>query len=267
MSEAAAPPPPALERWEEVARRLAGRRLIVFLDFDGTLSPIVERPEAAAILPGVRAAVARLAERVPVVVVSGRGREDVAARVGLADLVYAGSHGFDIAGPGVRHRVAPELPPLLEEVARRLSAELAGVPGAQVEPKGWTVAVHYRRVPEDLVMRVEAAVDAAVRDHPELVRAEGKKVIEVRPALDWDKGHALLYLLDALGLAGPEVLPVYVGDDRTDEDAFRALAERPGGGLGIRVADEPAPTRAAYSVASPDEVAVLLDRLRQAAGA
>jgi trehalose-phosphatase len=254
-------PPSALERWDELVRRLAGRRLVVFLDFDGTLSPIVDRPEAAAILPAVRRVVARLAERVPVVVVSGRGREDVAGRVGLPQLVYAGSHGFDIAGPGVDHRVAPELPPLVARVADRLRRELADVPGAQVELKGWTVAVHFRRVPGELVARVEEVVDRVVAGHPELTRAGGKKVWEVRPALDWDKGRALLYLLAALDLADPSVQPVYVGDDLTDEDAFRALAARPGGGLGIRVADEPAATAADYTLASPDEVAELLERL------
>ncbi|HEX2253840.1 MAG TPA: trehalose-phosphatase [Thermoanaerobaculia bacterium] len=253
--------PSALADWPELARQIGGRRLVVFLDFDGTLSPIVENPEDAAILPASRAAVERLARRVPVVVVSGRGREDVAARVGLPGLVYAGSHGFDIAGPGVRHEVGPELPPLIARATERLEDELAAVPGAQVEPKRYTVAVHYRRVAPGDEAAVEAAVDSVVAAHPELRRAGGKKVWEVRPRLDWDKGKALLYLLDALDLAGPGVLPLYVGDDVTDEDAFRALAERPGGGVGIRVADEPAQTAATWRLDSTGEVPELLERL------
>jgi trehalose-phosphatase len=269
MSEAGAGAaiPSALDHWNDVERRLAGRRPVVFLDFDGTLAPIVERPQDAAILPAARRAVERLAARVPVVVVSGRGREDVARRVGLPDLIYAGSHGFDIAGPGVAHQVAAEVPPLVERVAARLAEELAGVAGAEVEPKGWTVAVHYRRVAAGDVAAVEAAVERVVAAHAELVKAGGKMVWEVRPALAWDKGEALLYVLEALGLDGEEVLPVYVGDDVTDEDAFRVLRRRAGGGIGVRVADEAAETGAEFRLEGPEEVPEFLGRLAEAVGA
>jgi trehalose 6-phosphate phosphatase len=265
------PPPSALEHWDEIRPHFAGRRAAVFLDFDGTLSPIVERPGDAAILPAARQAVERLAEKAAaVVVVSGRGRDDVARRVGLPHLVYAGSHGFDISTPeelpaatdGLPGR---DLPPLIEAVTARLRADLAAVPGAEVEPKGFTVAVHYRRVREERVAEVEAAVRRAVSDHPELEVAGGKKVFEVRPSLEWDKGEALLHLLTALGLDDTDsVVPVYVGDDVTDEDAFRALAGRPGPRLTVRVADQPAPTAADWSVAGPRQVAELLLRLADA---
>lgn len=252
----------ALGRWEELAAQLAGRRPAVFLDFDGTLSPIVERPDDAEILTAAREAVERLAAVAPVIVVSGRDRADVARRVGLPDLIYAGSHGFDIAGPGVRHEVGGDLPPLIARVAAQLADELAEVPGAEVEPKRFTVAVHYRRVADDDRGWVEIAIRRALDEHPELERAEGKMVTELRPRIEWDKGKALLHLLKALDLDGPEVVPIYVGDDVTDEDAFRALAERPGGGIGIRVADQAAETRAEWSLAGPSEVPELLDRLR-----
>ncbi|HEX2164317.1 MAG TPA: trehalose-phosphatase [Thermoanaerobaculia bacterium] len=256
--------PSALAHWPELARRLAGRRPVVFLDFDGTLAPIVERPEEAGMPEPTRRAVERLAARVPVAVVSGRRREDVAAKVGMPGLVYAGSHGFDLGGPGFAEEVAPELPPLVERVAAGLAEELANVPGVEVEPKRWTAAVHYRRAAAADVPRVRTAVERAAAAHPELVVAGGKKVFEVRPALAWDKGRAVLHLLARLGLDGPAALPVYLGDDVTDEDAFRALAERPGGGVGVRVADEPADSAAQYSLASPAEVPELLDRIADA---
>ncbi len=258
--------PSALERSGELVAALTGRRPVIFLDYDGTLTPIVERPEAAALGEPMRRVLERLAERFPVVVVSGRGRPDVASRVGLPGLTYAGSHGFDIAGPDGRMELQAgrEARPAVAAATRELEAELtgpAGVPGAQIEPKGFTVAVHYRRVAPERLGEVTAAVDRVVAAHPQLAKTHGKKVFELRPAIAWDKGRAVLWLLGALGLDGPEALPLYVGDDVTDEDAFRALAARPGGGVGILVTEAPRATAADYRVSDPEEVRELLDRL------
>ncbi len=258
--------PSALECFGELAAALEGRRPVVFLDYDGTLTPIVERPEAAVLAAPMRRVLERLAASFPVVVVSGRGREDVASRVSLPGLVYAGSHGFDIAGPdtGLELRAGREARPAVAAAARELEAALegpGGVPGAQVEPKGLTVAVHYRRVAPVRAAEVEAVVDRVVAAHPELAKTHGKKVFELRPAIEWDKGRAVLWLLGALGLDGPDSLPMYLGDDTTDEDAFRALAARPAGGVGILVTEAPRATAANYRVSDPEEVRELLDRL------
>ena len=262
-------PPSALERWDEIAARLAGRRPALFLDYDGTLSPIAARPELAALPAATREVLARLARQVPVVIVSGRGREDVAALVGLSGLAYAGSHGFDIAGPPP----APGAPPLRLEVglevgdgvperigraAERLRQELTDVPGVLIEPKGFAVSIHFRLADAADVPRIEQAVDAAVAAVPGLRKGHGKKLFEIRPDLDWDKGQALLWLLDALGLDRPDVLPFYLGDDLTDEDAFRALGDR---GVSILIAEEPRETAAAYQLRDPDEVRRLLERV------
>ncbi len=227
-STAAADLPDALARWPEIAARLAGRRLALFLDYDGTLSPIAPRPEMATLPAATREVLARLAERLPVAVLSGRGREDVAALVGLPALVYAGSHGFDIAGPGLRYELDETIPRTIAAAAGRLETDLAGTPGVLVEPKRFAVAVHYRLVADADLPKVEAAVDTVRRHHPELRKTHGKKVFELRPAIDWDKGKALHWLLDRLTAAGEaepsSYLPIYLGDDDTDEDAFRAVA-------------------------------------------
>jgi len=269
--------PSALDDLPRLAAELAGRHPAFFLDYDGTLTPIVERPEDALLSPETREVLRRLAALAPVVVVSGRGREDVARLVGLPELTYAGSHGFDIdfdiggpaAGGGdgrLGFRPAEDAEPAVRAVTEALERELAGVPGAQVEPKRFTVAVHYRRVPEARVPEMEAAVDRQLAAHPELRKTHGKRVWELRPALDWDKGRAVLWLLEALGLDRPDVAPLYLGDDVTDEDAFRALAGRPGGGVGVLVADEPRETAARYRLRDPDEVRTLLDRATAALG-
>jgi trehalose 6-phosphate phosphatase len=259
-------PPSALDRWDEIERRLAGRRPAVFLDYDGTLSPIAPRPELATLPPETKAVLHRLARRFPVAILSGRGREDVAALVDLDGLVYAGSHGFDIAGPPVhdggpplRLEVGEDVLDAIARVAGELRRDLAGIEGALVEPKRFAVAVHFRLVDEAHLPRIESAVDRVVTAHPGLRKAHSKKVFEVRPDLDWDKGRALLWILSALGLDRPDVLPLYLGDDVTDEDAFRALAD--GRGIGIFVAEEPRETAAEYGLRDPGEVREFLGRV------
>jgi alpha,alpha-trehalase len=255
-----------------VRGELAGRRPVLFLDYDGTLTPIVERPEDAILSGEMRSVLERLAGRFPVAVVSGRGRPDVERRVGLPGLYYAGSHGFDIVGPraaDLTYEAAAEVVPVVEEVAERLERELAGIDGAQVEPKRFSVAVHYRRAAPADVPRMEALVDRLVAEHPELRKAGGKKVWEVRPALDWDKGKAVEWILRVIlaecESAPGDVLPIYVGDDETDEDAFRALRAHEPPGICILVTETARLTAAGHILHDPDEVRELLEHLADTA--
>ncbi len=258
--------PSALDRVDEIARRLAGRKAAVFLDYDGTLTPIVSRPELAVLSADMRETLERLAAACTVAVVSGRDRADVEKLVGIAGLVYAGSHGYDIAGPGGLTKELDEaraLLPLLDDAERELCESLVLVRDALVERKRFSIAVHYRNVDPAQAGEVEAAVDEALRARPGLKRKGGKKVYELQPDLDWDKGAAVIWLLGELGLDGPDVLPFYLGDDLTDEDAFRALAGR---GVGIVVSAGDRDTRAAYDLRDTDEVRRFLDALAGLAG-
>ena len=222
--------PLALGEGGVLAQGFAGKRPAVFLDYDGTLTPIRDRPEDAVISDSMREAVLRLADRVPVVVVSGRDRRVVQELMGLDNLIVAGSHGFDIwspAGGSIQREEGASFEGLLREVEAKLRAELADIPGALVEPKKSSVAAHFRLVPEEQRPRVEEIVDAILSEHPEELKVTpGKMVFEIQPRLDWDKGKAVLYLLEALDLDRDDVVPIYLGDDITDEDAFRALAGR-----------------------------------------
>jgi trehalose 6-phosphate phosphatase len=234
--------PHALADQQALAERLAGRRPAVFLDYDGTLTPIVDRPEDAVIADGTRDAVRGLATRCTVCVVSGRDRPVVQELMGVDDLVVAGSHGFDIWSPeggAIEHQAAAGSEELLERVTARLRDELDPIDGALVEPKKASVAAHYRLVREEGRPPVEAVVARVLADHPEEPKVTpGKMVSELQPKLDWAKGKAVLYLLEALGLERDDVVPFYVGDDITDEHAFEALAGR---GIGVFVgrADDP----------------------------
>ncbi|MDN2565553.1 trehalose-phosphatase [Aquibium sp. A9E412] len=250
----------ALERFGAIAARLAGRRAAVFLDYDGTLTPIVARPELAVLEPAMRATVERLAGVATVAIVSGRDRADVQRLVGLDGLVYAGSHGFDIAGPDglrIRHEEGAAFEAEIAAAARRLQTDLADIDGVLVEPKRFAVAVHHRQVAAGDVGAVEAAVDAAAAAMPALRKTYGKKVFELRPRLDWDKGRAVAWLIEALGL-GDAVLPFYLGDDVTDEDAFAALGES---GIGILVGCPERETAARYRLDDTAETRRFLARL------
>jgi trehalose-phosphatase len=258
--------PSAVERAPDLNADLAGRTPAVFLDYDGTLTPIVPDPRHATLPEPTRAALRRLADRVPVAIVSGRDLDDVRAMVGIEGIAYAGSHGFDIVDPdGERHERAPDALPVLDDAELRLAPVVEGIPGAALERKRFALAVHFRRIEDpDRVNDLEAAVDQAVADSDgRLRKTGGKKIFELRPAVDWDKGKALLWLLGVLGLDRDDVVPLYVGDDLTDEDAFAAIGER---GLGVVVRGEAdgRATAADYSLDHPDEVRDLLDRLAEA---
>src|SRR5260370_7055016 len=159
----------ALSESEALARRFADQPATVFLDYDGTLTQIRDRPEDAVISDNMREAVRRLAERVPVIVVSGRDRKDVQQLMGLDNLIVAGDHGFDIwspAGGSIQHKEGRAFEGLLREVEATIRAELAGIPGVVIEPKTFSVAVHYRLVPEEQPPHPNEPVPATLTLHP-----------------------------------------------------------------------------------------------------
>ena len=256
--------PSALDHLPAFIDSLQEKRPVVFLDYDGTLTPIVSRPELATLVPDMRQTLAGLAERCPVAIVSGRDRADIQTLVQLESVYYAGSHGFDIAGPDhvrMQHDEGLAFLPRLDAVETRLHQQTGPIPGALVERKKFTIAVHFRNVAPEHIGHIETLVDAVLRDHRQLRKGLGKKVFELQPRLDWHKGKAVLWLLDTLALRTPEVVPIYIGDDLTDEDAFHTLA---GQGFTIVVADTPRRTAARYVVHNPSQVQTVLNGLAAA---
>ncbi|HUF49209.1 MAG TPA: bifunctional alpha,alpha-trehalose-phosphate synthase (UDP-forming)/trehalose-phosphatase [Longimicrobiales bacterium] len=260
LSDVAEPalPPNALAVWNSLASRFDQGSPVLFLDYDGTLTRIVRHPRDALLSGDMRAVLERIAALLPVVLVSGRAREDLLQRVGIAGLIYAGSHGFDIAGPhGLRHEVASDHIPLLERIAQDLESRMRHIAGVVVEAKRFSAAVHYRMVARADVPAVLAVVDALVQDEPRVRKTYGKKVVEIRPAVDWDKGYAVRWLMTQLS-ADYDVLPIYLGDDLTDEDAFAAIGDD---GVTVLVGDTPRPTRAQYSLRNVEEVRGFMMRI------
>jgi trehalose-phosphatase len=253
--------PSALEHVEEITGR--SDQLAVFLDYDGTLTAIVSDPKEALLCDSMRQTLQALVMRASVAVLSGRDLDDVRNRVAIEAIAYAGSHGFDIAGPrGLRRQEATKFLPELDAAEKELRKKLAGIAGALIERKRFSIAAHYRKVNENDFPKLERAVSEVAARHRELRRMEGKKVYELLPHTDWDKGKAVLWLLERLGLERAGARPIYIGDDRTDEDAFRALQQR---GVGIVVSEGPRSTAANYSLKDPTEVERFLRELGAAA--
>ena len=252
----------ALSHFPRLWNASEARGVAVFLDYDGTLTPIVERPELALLAPLTKEVLQALACRATVAVISGRDLADVQKLVGLEEIFYAGSHGFDIAGPGglrIEFEEAKGYLPCLDEAERELRDRLAGIAGSQVERKKYAVACHFRRVAPDEVAEVEGLCEKVAGRYPRLRKTGGKMVFELRPAIDWHKGKAVTLLLRVLEIDRPSVLPLYIGDDLTDEDAFSELERR---GLGILVRDEEArPTAARLALNDTDEVRRFLETL------
>jgi len=252
-------PSPLLEALDEVGAAIGtARRLAVFLDFDGTLSPIVASPGLARLPDATREALARLTQRedCTVSIVSGRSLVDVRERVALDGIIYAGNHGLEIDGAGLQFEepVAVALRTDVGGTVGSLLPLLSRIPGALVEPKGLTATVHYRLVgPEDRD-EVERIVRQLVpEDHPSLVVVSGKMVWEIRPRVSWNKGKAVGWIRRRLGLGSDVATAFYLGDDRTDEDAFEEV-----GRLVTAKVGPAQQTRAGFRIADTDEVASFL---------
>lgn len=252
-------PQPALDSLETIESILD--RPAIFLDYDGTLTPIVDDPELADIGEEERAVLRKLTETLPVAVISGRGLDDLMSHVRVDGLIYSGSHGFEIEmadGERFEKEDIGEAADDLDNAEKRLQPEVKDLDGVFIERKPYAIAVHTRRAASGEIR--EAAIrlaeeTAAGLDH--LVIRGGKEIVELRPAVDWDKGAALGHLLDVMG-GSPT--PMYIGDDDTDEDAFRAV--RQFSGVGVLVGESAgADTWADFRLSGPDQTYELLTRL------
>jgi trehalose 6-phosphate phosphatase len=249
------PPHPLLEHLDEVKQALmAAPQILLVLDFDGTIAPIVETPELAK-LPEATRSVLDLLNREPGVtlaIISGRALADVKRRVGI-DLIYAGNHGLEIEGPGMSFRYPglAKTEPILDKIAVDLAEGLKSIRGVLIENKRSSLSIHFRQVDDSKIPLVLKAVESACIPSEDSVELHGgKKVLEVRPKVDWNKGKAVEWILRQVGAEG--TLPICIGDDKTDEDMFRALPSS----VSIKVGSEP--TTARYRVSDPDEVRFIL---------
>lgn len=235
------------------------KKPLLFLDFDGTLAPLVNNPEDAKMSFELSVILKDLADKIPCTILSGRDRSDIEKRVGINKMIYAGSHGFDIKGPDIDliYQQGVEVLPNLDSTEKELCEELGSIPGIAIERKKFAIAVHYRNVEENKVANTIEEVKRIVKKNPVLKTGEGKMIIEVKPACNWNKGEALLWLFKKLDLSS-KFIPVFIGDDVTDEDGFRSIKDF---GYGILVGDTLKNTHAEFVLKDTEEVKLFLSSM------
>ena len=251
-----------VDNFEAIAPRVAAATHIgLFLDFDGTISNIVLAPKEAEVDAGIIAPLQALAERsdFSISIVSGRALADVRERVGLENAIYVGNHGLEIEARDVRFR-EPDAEALRRELRcllLQLKLALSDTDGLEVEDKGLTLSVHFRRVTEELRDWVRSATCSIVSRSRSFASREGRMVLEVFPRVDWHKGRAVKWI--AREILPPSPLLIYLGDDVSDEDAFAAIQE----GITIKVGGL-SDTAAQYSLPGVSAVGLFLKWLDHA---
>ncbi|XP_019704764.2 probable trehalose-phosphate phosphatase C [Elaeis guineensis] len=275
--------PSALNRFDQMMSTVMKKKIVVFLDYDGTLSPIVDDPNRAFMSDSMRSILKEVAQYFPTCIISGRSREKVYEFVRLSNVYYVGSHGLDIMAPNkslndanitfhektidekgnevILYQPAQKYSPKIEKMFKELEEKTKEIQGAMIENNKFCISVHFRRVNKENWSVLEEQVMAITKKYSDFHITRGRKVVEIRPSIEWDKGKALEYLLDNLGFgSNGTAFPLYIGDDRTDEDAFKVLQSR-GQGYPIVVSSIPKDTKASYSLRDPSDVSSFLLRL------
>lgn len=260
--------PNALTSWPQIRERLDKKRLAIFLDYDGTLSPHVPDPEKAIISDEMRAVLKKLSELYTVSIITGRPMKTIRRFLdGMDNMFYAASHGLDItfdSEDSERHIVADDHIPYLEAAYDELRAVIGRIPGCILENNDLSVSVHYRNVESEAdkekMHEAVTKVLAEYRSHINIIY--GEKVWELRPNKDWDKGKAVEYIL-SLKFQDTPTIAVYLGDDTTDEDAFKVVRQLEG--ISVLVNKQKKATAAEFVVADPTDVQKFLNLLTETA--
>jgi len=260
------PLPNILSDYRAFEEKIKHKQPVIFLDYDGTLTPIVKQPEDAVLYDEMKEALKACASKYMVAIVSGRDMDDVKKMVGIEELYYAGSHGFRISGPDERyheHDKTKEILPKLDQIEKKLNNNLTDVEGIKIERKRYAIAIHYRNVDGKDVSTIKDTVETLVRKSDGLKVGKGKKIVEITPNVDWHKGKAISWMLNMPELKNKaNVIPIYVGDDITDEDALREIENN---GIGILVGfhDDVENTKAMYGLKNVYQVQLFLNKLAQ----
>lgn len=242
-------------------------KILIFLDYDGTLAPIAETPQKAVMPKETRKILRKILVKKDFIlaVISGRPLKDIKKRVGLKKIIYVGNHGFEIEGPAIKFspKINEKTKKIIHYIGNTLRETFSQTKGILVEDKGLTISLHYRLCRPSKLTFVKKMFSKTVQPFAknfDIKINNGKKIFEIKPAVSWNKGKAVMYILNKCQRAEHNVLPIYIGDDVTDEDAFKALRRR---GITIRVGKK-AKSFARFYLSSTDEVLKFLKGIERA---
>lgn len=253
-------------RWDELKADFIDRHIYLFIDYDGTLTPIVKYPDKAVISGDMRDILRDLSTKpgCSVGIISGRALRDIRRMVGLEGIIYVGNHGLEIEGPKIKFesRISSRLFSIIRNLKEELTNKLSKIKGIFVEDKDVTLSVHYRLANRSGYLSARKIIAEVIQ--PFLARNKikvgyGKKVIEIKPSVEWNKGRVVAWLLarQTFILGGRPIMPVYLGDDVTDEDAFGMLKNK---GLTIYIG-KPKNSQAKYYLRDTQEVFEFLKKI------
>jgi trehalose-phosphatase len=221
--------------WDKLRDHLAGRSLLLLLDYDGTLTPIVRHPDEAILSKKVKSLLRALSKtpKCHLGIISGRALKDIKRKIGLKGIIYVGNHGLEVTGPGIKltSHLQKRFRIVLEKIEEGLKKNLAGIRGIFLEDKDATLSIHYRLADTKGSRTAKGILQKAIQPYliqKKLILSAGKKVMEVRPNVPWDKGRIAKWLIEKhpFKARGLQSVPIYIGDDVTDEDAFHILRNK-----------------------------------------
>jgi trehalose 6-phosphate phosphatase len=247
------------EEYQQVEKKILGKKfLFIGLDYDGTLTPIVNHPDQALLPPDTKSLLTNLCDlpNAFTCIISGRSCEDIRRNVGIKRIIYAGNHGMEIRGEGLSFSIrnSKKYEEEINAICRSLKQRLKEIEGVWVENKGLTASVHYRLADSEDVQKAKQIILPIIKTSKNLKLKRGKKVWEIRPNIDWNKGKAVTYILERCLRKDwkSKTAVVYMGDDKTDEDAFSLLKPV---GITALVSRRPLQISSArYFLAHPQEV-------------
>jgi trehalose-phosphatase len=251
-----------LENLDVIRRQMdRSRNFYFFLDYDGTLTPIVSRPDLAFLSLEAKRILNRLQDcpQVFVAIISGRSLEDLYDKIRIPGITYVGNHGLEIRNPAGIHKkvLSANRKKEMWEIQATLKRNLGTLPGILFEDKESTFSIHYRMAVRESHRKVSKEIGQVIKKWgARWMVLRGKMVFEIRPRLEFHKGKAVKDLLKEMPETG--LLPFCFGDDRTDEDAFRFLRDR---GITVFVGPPESPSEAEYYLQNPGEVLEFLRRM------